>query len=452
MDKLWAVVQREFLERVRTKWFVISTVFAPIAFAALLFVPAWLSLRNSSSNSAADIVIIDATGAGLGRRVVQALHTAGPRATEPALTGNTQLRVIDPAGRAEAERVATREVMQKRTQGFLVLDEAAVRGDSASYVGRNASSAGDTQRIQNAVRQAALAVRLERAGLDPARVDSITRPRLQLGTERLSERGRGGSGRASMIFAVAVAFLLYTSILLYGQNVLRSVIEEKQTRVAEVVVSSVKPSTLLAGKVIGVGAVGIVQQIIWVVSTAYLGSWIAPFLIRMGRNAAAQGGAPAGAVPPGGSGAAMAAALPNVSFGSIALILLFFLLGFLFYSSLYAAVGSTVNSEQEAQQAVGPIMILVIGSAVMIQPVVTNPTSALARVASMLPFSAPIIMPMRMSLTSVPPVEMGIAIGGLVVACVAAVWLAARIYRVGLLMYGKRPTLRELVRWVRYAR
>jgi ABC-2 type transport system permease protein len=451
MDKLWAVIQREYLERVRTKWFVIATVVGPVLFAALLFVPAWLSLRNTSSKGTAEIVIIDATGVGLGERVKAALHSPGATAREPALTGNTQVRVVAPGEVTAAEQAATREVMQKRTQGYLVLDERSVRGDSAHYSGRNASSASDTRRLESAVRQAALVTRLEREGLDPGRIDSLTRPRLQLGTEQLSEQGRRSSGTANSIFAVAIAFLLYTSILLYGQNVLRSVIEEKQSRVAEVVVSSIKPETLLAGKVIGVGAVGLTQQIVWVLATAYIGSWVAPFLVRMG---SAPSGAPgADSLPAAaGGGPAIAASLPSVSAGTIALILTFFLLGFLFYSSLYAAVGSTVNSEQEAQQAVGPIMILVIGSAILIQPVMMNPASGLARVASILPFSAPIIMPLRMTLTSVPALDMVLSIGGLIVACVGAVWLAARIYRVGLLMYGKRPTVGEMMRWVRYAR
>lgn len=448
MAKLWAVVQREYLERVQTTWFVISTVLGPVLFATMLFLPAWLASRNTAGKNTADIVILDATGAGLGERVRVALGTAGSTVRDAAITGNTQVRVVGPGGLAAAESAAVRDVVEKRTQGYLVLDGRALRGDSANYSGRNATSVSDTRRLEAAVRQAVLAAHLEGEGLDPARIDSITRPRLRLGTERLSERGRSGSGQANVIFAVGVSFLLYTSILLYGQNVLRSVIEEKQTRVAEVVISSIRPETLLAGKVIGVGAVGLTQQIVWLGSTLYIGSLLAPFLLRM--NAAPASGSATTAVPVVGAGSA-AAALPMVPLGSVALILAFFLLGYLFYSSLYAAVGSTVNSEQEAQQAVGPIIVLIVASAVLIQPVMMNPSGGVARAGSLIPFSAPIIMPLRMSLVNVPPSDLAISVGGLMLACVAALWLAARIYRVGLLMYGKRPTLTELVRWVRYA-
>jgi ABC-2 type transport system permease protein len=129
----------------------------------------------------------------------------------------------------------------------------------------------------------------------------------------------------------------------------------------------------------------------------------------------------------------------------------FFILGYVFYSSLYAAAGAMVNSEQEAQQALTPVMLFVIASALLIQPVLLNPGSSLARVASIVPFSAPIIMPLRMSLVAVPPLDIALSVLGLVLACAAAVWLAGRIYRVGMLMYGKKPTLRELARWVRAA-
>jgi ABC-2 type transport system permease protein len=441
-SKLWAVVQREYLERVRTRWFVISTVLGPVFFAAMLFLPAWLSMRNSNEGSTAtNIVILDATGTGLGERVRVGLRaaTTGP-GRSPQSAERPTVHVVSPAQVVAAEQRATREVIAKRVQGYLVLDAATVQGSSARYAGRNATSFADTRQIEQAVRQAALAMRLEREGLSPARIDSLTSPRLRLATERLTERGRGGSGAANIGIAVSVSFLLYLAILLYGQNVLRGVMEEKQTRVAEVVLSSVKPEILLAGKVIGVGAVGLTQQLVWLLTTAYIGMWLVPFLGRMESASGAQR-----AVLPAVSTAA------SISPGALALILVFFLLGFTFYSSMYAAIGSTVNSEQEAQQALGPILVLVIASSLLIQPVMLNPASGLARAASLIPFSAPIIMPLRMSLVAVPALDFVAAIAGLIAACLAAVWLAARVYRVGLLMYGKRPTLREIIRWVRYA-
>jgi ABC-2 type transport system permease protein len=143
--------------------------------------------------------------------------------------------------------------------------------------------------------------------------------------------------------------------------------------------------------------------------------------------------------------------LPEISIGFALLLLLFFLLGFTFYASLYAAVGSSVNTEQEAQQAVQPLLIMLVATAVFINPILMNPTGRAAFVMSILPFSAPIIMPLRLAIGSVPWIDMVASLVALALSCVVAVWLAARIYRVGLLMYGKRPTMRELARWVSYS-
>jgi len=436
MGKLWAVTKREYLERVRTKWFVIATLFGPILLGAITILPTWLSLRSRSTSDISNVTVIDATGAGLGARVAAALGDTTPGAA----ASKARVVTVAPAAVAQAESAATHEVMRDERRGYLVLDSATVAGTTARYAGRNASSVNDVERIRDAVRRTVLAARLQGEGLDPARVNAITSVRLRMATERITDGGRGGSGAGTVVFAFVIAFLLYMSIILYGQNVLRGVMEEKSTRVAEVVLSSVRPETLLAGKVLGVGAVGLTQQLLWIGGSFYLGSLAAPFLAKM---AARAGPGAATAVPP-------PFGMPDVSLGVIAALLLFFILGYIFYSSLFAAVGATVNSEQEAQQAATPVMLLVITSALFIQPAVLNPTGMVARVMSWVPFSAPIIMPLRMSLVPVPALEVGATVLGLVAACLLAVWVAARIYRVGLLMYGKRPTVRELARWVRY--
>lgn len=439
--KLWAVIRREYLERVQTRAFLLGCLLGPAFITGVLFVPVWLSLRNLQADPSS-LIVIDATGAGLGQRLRANLDSAS---ATPNAANRVDVRATAVDGVAAAESLATKAVVTKEFDGYVVLDASTMRGERARYAGRNATSVGQMRRLETALRQTSLAQRLQQATLNPSLVDSLTRSRLVLESESLTEKGRGSdeSRKANMMFAVAVAFLLYMSMILYGQLVMRGVLEEKSTRVAEVVVSSVSPETLLAGKVIGVGAVGLTQQIVWVIGTVYLGSFVAPILTRM---------APSGAnsltsSAPGAT--TMAMTMPDIHITSLLLILLFFILGYGVYSSLYAAVGATVNSEQEAQQALAPILVVIIASALFIQPVMLNPTGTLARVASMFPFSAPIIMPLRMSLVSIPPWEMVVSIVGLMVAFVAVILLAARIYRIGLLMYGKRPTVRELARWVK---
>jgi ABC-2 type transport system permease protein len=234
----------------------------------------------------------------------------------------------------------------------------------------------------------------------------------------------------SQVLGFVVAFLLYMMLVLYGQNILRSVLEEKTTRVAEVIVASVKPDVLLAGKVFGVAAVSLTQQVVWILSGVLLWRVRGPLLEKAG----------VGAMPD--------IPLPEVSVGVLLLFVAFFLFGFLFYASLFAAAGATVNSDQEAQQAAQLPTLLLIASIIFVQPIMMAPNSTMAQVLSWLPFSAPIIMPLRMSTVPVSNLELALVLLGLVVACGAAIWLASRIYRVGLLMYGKRPTFRELARWV----
>ena len=443
--KLWAVIRREFLERVQTRAFIIGCLLGPVFIAGVIFLPAYLALRNVRGGAASSLIIIDATGAGLGERLRTSLLPASPSpaSSTPTPVPAMEVRVTAPNAVAEAESLATRAVVAKTVEGYVVLDESTLRGQRARYAGRKATAVGDMRRLETALRQSVLAQRLATANLNPGLVDSLSRSRLVLESERLTEQGRGSdaSRRANLMFAGAVAFLLYMSMIIYGQMVLRGVLEEKTTRVAEVVVSSVSPETLLAGKVIGVGAVGLAQQIIWIGVTLYLGTLLAPMLMRMMPRPGQVSGVEAANIP--------TMTMPDVHVGSLLLILAFFIIGYGLYASIHAAVGAMVNSEQEAQQALAPVMLLIVSSAIFIQPVMLNPSNTVARVASMFPFSAPIIMPLRMGLVPVPAWEMAVALIGLALAFVGVILLAARIYRVGLLMYGKRPTLGELARWVR---
>lgn len=428
MGKLWAVIQREYLERVRSRWFLFATFFGPLLFGAIAFLPPLLAMRSTPSRNLAHVIILDATGAGLGARVAAALDSGRTMAA-----AGTRLEVIAPAALTAAESAATHAVMRRAAEGYLVLDYRTLAGESARYAGRNASAISDVSQINAAVRQSVLAVRLAQAHLDPNLTDALTHLDVDLHTERITDAGRsGGSGTADAVFGFAVAFLLYMSIILYGQHIMRGVMEEKSTRVAEVVVSSVSPDTLLAGKVLGVGAVGLTQQLIWIITAVALARARAPILARFG-------------VP------AQDFILPSVSVGTGAALLLFFVLGFILYAALFAAVGATVSNEQDAQQAAMPVMLLLIVSIIFVQPILVEPTSSLAVAMSMIPFSSPIIMPLRLAVTSVSGWALAASVALLGAGCVAAVWLAARIYRVGLLMYGKRPNLREMLRWIRVA-
>jgi len=428
MAKLWAIIKREFLERVRSKWFLIATFLGPVFFAAIIIIPAWLASRSKATSDVNNTIILDATATGFGQRLSAAI--AGDDTDK---TKMPTVRVVAPAELAMAESTATRQVMTKEKVGYMVVTDQTVAGETAKYAGRNASSLPDMQQIRTALRQTILASRLEKIGIDNSRTKELTFIPLNFSTERITERGRGGSGMASVMFGFAIGFLLYMTIIIYGQTIMSSVIEEKTSRVAEVVMSSVPTNTLLAGKVLGVGAVGLTQQVLWIATTYILLKLREPIMARLGAPTTSFG-------------------LPDISMGAALLFLAFFILGFIFYSSLYAAVGSAVNSEQEARQAATPLMIMIVVAGVFIQPVLLNPTGTTAQVLSLVPITSPIIMPIRMAVTGVPALEMAGSIAFLILGCFAALWLASRIYRVGLLMYGKKPTMREMARWVSYSR
>jgi ABC-2 type transport system permease protein len=427
MKKLLVVLEREYMERVRTKWFLVATIFGPVFFGALMFLPAWMANRSEASQDVARIRILDATNANLGQLVAAALSDVATGDTT-----STQVQVLGQAALAEAESTATRDIRRKAIKGYLVLDEGTLAGRGSRYAGVNATTINDMRRIEIAVSRELVGLELRRAGIPTIEADRVKKLRAGLRPERVTLTGRGGSARVNIIFASVVGILLYMTILMYGQNVLRGVIEEKQSRVAEVVVSSVRPTTLLAGKVLGVGGVGLTQMAIWLFATILMMRYRVPLMQAFGF--------PATPLP-----------MPSVTVGQVVILLIFFLLGYTLYSALFAAVGAMVSSEQEAQQAQMPVVLMLVVSIMFLQPVLLEPDGQLAMTLGLLPVSSPIMMPLRMSTVDVPPWEIGLSILALVAGCYLAVYFAATVYRTGLLMHGKRVTFREVFRWIKAA-
>jgi ABC-2 type transport system permease protein len=429
MKKLLVILEREYMERVRTKWFLFATIFGPVFFGALMFLPAWMANRSTASNDVARIRILDATGANLGNLIAAELGSG--------LTGDTaiaQVAILRAEALAEAESTATRDIRSKAIKGYLVLDPGTLEGRGSRYAGTNASALADMRRIENAIARELIGLELTRAGISTVEADRVKRLRAGLRTERVTLTGRGGSAsaRVNILFASVVGILLYTTILMYGQNVLRGVIEEKQTRVAEVVISSVRPTTLLAGKVLGVGAVGLTQMTIWLLASTLMLRYRVPLMQFFGLQVTA--------IP-----------LPSVTPAQIGILLVFFLLGYTLYSALFAAVGAMVSSEQEAQQAQMPVVLMLVASIMFLQPVLLEPEGQLALTLGLIPVSSPIMMPLRMSTVDVPAWEIGLSILALVAGCYLAVYFAAKVYRTGLLMHGKRVSFREVFKWIKWA-
>jgi ABC-2 type transport system permease protein len=279
--------------------------------------------------------------------------------------------------------------------------------------------------------------RLSRRNADSA-LKAAASVRLNLETTKVTEgRVTGESGETSFLLAYIVDMFMYISLLLYGVQVMSSVIEEKSSRIIEVLVSSLTPFELLMGKVIGVGAVGLLQLGIW----AGTGLYITKSLAR-----------PAVDVTAGGADAAQAGFnMPNVTPDLIVVILVFFLLGFFLYSGLYAAIGSMCSTQQEAQQSATPVTMIVVTGMIFMFSLINEPSGTVARVVTFIPFFTPLVIPVRYAISPLPLAEVALGALVLIVSIVGVVWLAGRIYRVGILSYGKKPSFKELWRWVRTA-
>ena len=415
MRKVWVVIRREFVERIRKRWFWVGALLGPLLFGVILFLSMQLGQGGVQT-----IVVVDGTTTSVGERITEQLDRAGA------------LRAVRIPPAPGAIDSLTAEVRAKRLDGFLVVTDATVDVGDAEYRGSNVF-AGKAA-LQRPVEEALTAVRLERAGVDP-RVVARARIPLRLETQKIS-RGETTQESAEQSFSLAyfMGIILYTAILLYGINVMSSVLEEKTTHIVEVLVSSLRPFQLLLGKVLGVGAVSIFQFLIWGVA---------------GRFLLARRASPLAPSEIAGSGEVFQ--VPHVSGATFALFIAYFLGGFLLYSAMFAAVGAMSSSEQEARQAQQPVAWMLVLSFVSMFALLNDPNSALAVTLSLIPFSAPIAMPVRWAAGSLPGYEIGLSLGILVVSIVAVTWMAARIYRIGMLMTGKRPNLRELVRWVRAA-
>lgn len=413
--KLWAVVRREYLERVRTKGFVIGTVLGPLILGAMMIVPVF-AMRSSSK--LLKVAVLDRVGT-LGAAIEDALRAA--RFDEKARFD------VQPAGGeppAAREAALKKAVLEGKLDGYLVVPEDALAGNTASYFGRNVSNRIDLRTMERTVGDVLVGVRLAEAGLDPTKVKDLTRG-LDLKTIRVSESGEREDQGAAFLFAVILLMILYTSILMWGQVVMTSVIEEKTSRVVEVMASGVPSTTLLAGKLLGVGAAGLTQFLVW--SLSLFGASLV------------MAGPLAGSFP-----------MPEVTPLMLVSFVLFFLLGFYFYAALYAAIGSAVNTVQEAQNLVFPVMTPIIIGMVSFPAAIEAPDGAFSVAMSMVPGISPLIMFLRIVVLTPPVWQIALSIALLALGIVGVLWVSARVYRVGILMYGKKPTFPELVKWVRH--
>lgn len=435
MHKLWAVIRREFMVRVHTRAFVIGTILGPLVMGFLFVGPMLLQSRDKAPKR---MVVLDEASGEFGARVTQALESAR-RGTAPDAAPRYVVRLVE----AGAGDQATLDSLIRLTgrpssapeglTGVLVIADSVFESGRVHYYGSDVGSMSDMGDLQRTIRQVVIGERLRRAGVDAAVLLKATEP-ITLETAQVSGGSvSGASGEASFLLAYGMSFLLYLALLLYGTQVMTSVLEEKTNRVMEVLVSSMSPFQLMLGKVVGVGLVGLLQLGIWV-STA--------MLLRSERTAiAGLLGVPATE--------ALKLPIPEVSGALVLVFLTFFVLGFFLYAAAYAAVGASCNTLPEAQQAAFPVTMCIAVGLILLFSLLDEPNGSLARALSLVPLFAPFVTPVRYALNPLPIFEVLLSALSTGLGVVAVAWVAARIYRVGILMHGKRASLAELWRWVR---
>jgi len=426
MSKVAIIAKRDYLSRVRTPGFWIATVIIPLLMGAWIILP---SLIMAKSRSGLHLAIVDTTGAVAPRlQAQQAAMAKGREGGEGAV--DLRLEVVPPGADARAQRAELdRRVLRDDIDAWLWITPEGLAKNEAEYHGRTLSNIMTIGTLERALTRIVREQRLTAAGYDPAQVEKLVAS-VDFTTTKVTEKGgKAGGGMADFLMPLFLFIILYTTVMIYGQMVMQGVLEEKANRIVEVVASSAKPTELMAGKLIGICGVALTQIGIWLVSAAVL---TAPRLI-------------------GALAAGRDLHLPTLTPAMVGHFVVFFLLGFVFYASFFALVGAAFNSPQEAQQLVSVGTLFLAAPLFFFMPVINDPQSNLAVVTSLIPMFTPTVMLLRIAIRTPPLWQLALGYTLTILADVLMVWICARVYRIGILMYGKRPTIQEIWRWARYA-
>jgi ABC-2 type transport system permease protein len=422
LTRIMAIIRREYLFRVKNKWFLITTFGLPVLMIGLSTAPAWLASRGGGKASPLYVGVV-ATAPVQAVDVPALLH---------AEDDGIAARMTDRTPSQTTGQLAT-ELRSSDFDAFLVIGDTAARGGSAVLLSKSAVPDQRKAAIRRAVRSSLVAAGLQKAGVSAAEVTAaLQAPRAGLSVERVGEEGVAHQDVLAVL-AMVLCFVLYMMFIVYGQVIVRGVLEEKNSDIVEVLISSVRPSELMLGKVLGIGAVGLTQIGIWAVTVGLL----ALYGLSGAMVALSQAGVDLKGV-----------SLPYVGIGLAFLV--YYLLGFFLYASAFAAVGALVGDDQQAQQMNFPVMLLIIVPFVLAFSGINTPDAGWLTAASLFPFFSPILMLVRIVTGVAATWQIVTSLVLLVLTIWAVAWVAGRIYRVGILMKGKRPTLPEMIRWLRY--
>ncbi|MCF8424543.1 MAG: ABC transporter permease [Bacteroidia bacterium] len=445
MNKLFLIIQREYFSRVKKKSFLIMTILGPLLMAGLMIVPVWLAMRDKTEHQ---ILVLDHSGLFIDKlpNTKQIKFTYG---AESIQTAKAKLKdgpfdlIMEIKGDAINDSKTTPVLYYKKQPGINV-----------------------EQYITNTMENILFDYRLQGDSIDLNKIDKARRP-VEILTLKVTEEGKDEKTNTEINMAIGFgcAIAIYFMIFLYGSQVMRGVIEEKTNRIVEVIVSSVKPFQLMLGKIIGVALVGLTQFILWIVLTLIISTAVNTYLFKdqiadtMKHNSQIEKvmkddlTAGVDKMEKINSPNEVIDLFNNFNNINITKILVcfafYFLVGYLLYAALFAAVGSAVDSEADTQQFILPVTIPLIASFIIAQSVVTDPDSSMAQFFSIFPLTSPIVMMVRLPF-DVPGWELALSMVCLIVGFLFFTWIAGKIYRTGILMYGKKTSWKELGKWLFY--
>ena len=415
MRNIILVARREYLEQIRGRAFRVSTILVPLLFAIIIAV-AYLSGR----------------GSGVGKRIIVAAPSISlAEAIRSEIINDkdakTSVDVVAPVSASDRASLVSR-VRSKEMDGLLWVERSASGVPSASYTSQSSGDIVITGRLSSALNHAVAMERMTAGGMSRSDADALLKD-VKFDTLQVDKEGREvkSSGFGSYFKGYVMALLLSMTTMIYGMNVARSIIQEKTSRIFEVMLAIARPGDMLAGKLIGVGAVGLTQIAIWVAAGALIAGYPAAMATLSGTLSI------------------------HVSWVEAILFPIYFVLGYLLYASLFAGLAASCETEQELQMYTPLAALPIWLSFSLIWLIINDPNSVWSVAASLFPATAPIIMMLRLGSQRPPDWQFAASIAIMIVSIWAVLWVSARLYRVGILMYGKRATLPELLRWLRYS-
>lgn len=409
MRKIVVVARKEYLERVRSKGFIISTILVPVLMASFIALPLLIAFLSRDSKNV--VAIYDATG-------------NYRDAIESVFQKQGSLSMIWVNWQSESEREATLKGIETgKIAGYLALKE--VDGNlEATYVAKNVVDFAFNSQLETLIQRATSRLALKKKGLTDEEIARIENP-VRFKTQKISDASRSERAAFSdFVLSYILAMLIYGTLITYGFAVMNSVMEEKSSRVMETLISSVSPFDLMVGKIAGVGLVALTQYVIW----AVVGIGLSAMSVQYGSKFQI-----------------------DLSPALLSWFIAFFALGYLIYSTLYAAIGAAFENAQDAQSLTTPITLLVVIPVIALNYVISKPDSLASTLLSLAPFFAPILMLARLSAGDVPFWQVTLSILLMLGTFYGAIWVSAKIYRVGVLMLGKKPSISELLKWLRRA-